>query len=364
MFTATPYASEGAGSFYEFYPKYENATGNVTTDLGMLSSNVSRGRSFNDGWGLSYWLYLFFSSQRARACGLTMGQNLHLLDDVAVSQGGLFYDSNGSARFDVVVVPFSEYVTLEEYLSYERFVANGGTLVMTGASNFLARVTYNSTTGMETLVRGHGWAFNGRSAWHDVFALWDKNNTNWVGSSHADCCDGQFNYTGARPNTLNAMGKALSIEFGDNVLTEYSRAEEDGVTNMTGTSVVATFANESRILIASYVHEFRRGTVVCVCVQADSMMMLSRSAQYLLLLGIISAALHTAVSCSQSPETVGSSLSCAAAPTTGKSERSTQLASIRLSTIPRKSELRERTQSNPISSSLKAWKPRPHGGLW
>jgi hypothetical protein len=324
VFTATPYSNHSVGTFYDFYQVYKNATGNVTTDLDMLSTNVSRGEGYNGGWGQSYWTYLFLSSKEARDCGIELGQNLQVLDDIAVSQGGLFYGSNGSARFDVVVVPFDEYVTLEEYLSYERFVANGGTLVMTGASNFLAMVDYNATSGMETLVRGHGWAFNGVSAWQDVFALWDKNSTNWVGSSHANCCAGR-SYAGATANVLNAMGRALSIEFGKNVFPEYTSQEEDPVTNMTGTSVIATFQNtfsagsfESRFLVASYVHQFRKGTVVCMCVQADLIMSSSKSAQYLLLLSIASAALHSAVSCSKSPEAVGSSLSCATTATTGR----------------------------------------------
>ncbi len=316
IFTATAYSDHGNGTFYEFYEKYKNATGTVTADLGLLSTNVSRGESYQSGWGLSHALYSFLSSQSAKDCGLTVGQNLRILDDIAVSQGGLFYDSNGSARFDVVIVPFSEYVTLEEYLSYLHFVSDGGTLVLVGAGNFMVRVAYNSTTGMETLVRGHGWAFNGSSAQHDVFDAWEANNTNWVGSTHTHCCFGRFFYHGATANTLNAMGKALSLEFGDRVVKEYSFGEENEVTNMTQTSVVATFANESGTLVASYVHEFRRGTVVCMCVQADLVMSISKSAQYLLMLSIISASLHTAVSCSQSPDVIGSSLSCAATLTT------------------------------------------------
>ncbi len=314
-FTATPYSDGGNGTYYEFYQKYQNATTNVATDLGLLRTNVSRGEGYHGGWGLSYALYSFLSSQSAKSCGVTMGQNLHVLDDPAVSQGELF-DSNGSARFDVVIVPFSEYVTLEEYLSYLHFVSDGGTLVLVGAGNFMARVAYNSTTGMETLVRGHGWAFNGSSARQDVFSVWETNNTNWVGSTHTSCCFGRFFYQGAKPNALNAMGRALFIEFGDSVFKEYTFGEENVVSNMTGTSIVATFKNESGILVASYVHEFRKGTVVCLCVQADLIMSTSRSAQYLLMLSIVSASLHTAVSCSQSPVAIRSSLSCTATPAT------------------------------------------------
>jgi hypothetical protein len=50
---------------------------------------------------------------------------------------------------------------------------------------------------------------------------------------------------------------------------------------------------KARTLVASYVHQFRRGTVICLCVQADQTMMFSPSAQYLLVLSIVSASLHT-----------------------------------------------------------------------
>ncbi|HUH99996.1 MAG TPA: hypothetical protein VLX56_00020 [Nitrososphaerales archaeon] len=313
VFTTTPYSMGGNNSFYDFYRLDGNVTGNTTANIGMLSSNISRAQSYNDGWGLSYWLYLFLTSQVARNCGLVMGENLHVLDDPEVSSGGLFYPSNGSARFDVVIMPFSEYVTVDEYTSYQRFVAEGGTLIMTGGGSLLVRISYNATTGMETLVKGHGWDFDGVSARPDVFAAWEENNTNWVGSSHAHCCYGRT-YSGASPSTTNAMGRALYAEFGDKVFKQYFSGEEDELTNTSKTSVVATFTNASGVVVASYVHQYKKGVVVCMCIQADVYMTTSKSLEYFLLLGIVSAELHTAISCSPSPEAAGSPLGCPTTP--------------------------------------------------
>ena len=252
----------------------------------------------------------FLISKSAVDCGLQIGKNVHVLNDINVSEGAIFYPQNGSARFDVIVVPFSEYVTSSEYLAYKHFVANGGTLVLTDASNFHVKVKYNSTTGTETLVEGHGWAFNGRSAWHNASSPWRRNNTNWVGSTF--CCFHRFNYSGAKVNAANVIGRVMAREFGDNVSRYYYSHEENSVTNMTSTSIVATFAKTSNTLVASYIHGFRRGSVVCLCVFGSDMISYSKSTQYFLLLAIISAKLGTSITCPDSVIPLGSSVSCTA----------------------------------------------------
>jgi hypothetical protein len=317
VLTATPYSLYDAGSFYAFYAKESGVTTNVTTNLNLLSTNVSSGSGFDQGWGLSHGTYVFFLSPTAASCGLVIGKNVEILTDMDVANGALLDPQNHAPRFDVVVVPFSEYVEASEYLAYEDFVAGGGTLVMM-AHSLEYPVTYNATTNMETLVYGHGWAFNGRYAYRiacgsktDASCPWAKNNTDWVGSNSClASCSHVYKYNGSTVNLGNPFGRAMSNEFGNKVFKSYALHEEDKVTNMSGTSIVSVFVNGSTPLIASYVHHFRRGMVINFGVFGDDMMPFDPSAQYFMLLGMLlgrggqSATLISSVTSSTSSGTV------------------------------------------------------------
>ena len=295
ILTSTPYSQYDAGSFYAFYAKESGVTTNVTTNLDLLSTNVSSGSGYNQGWGLSFGEYQFFTSQAAVGCGLVVGKNVQILTDMDVANGALFDPQNHTSRFDVVVLPFSEYVETSEYVAYEDFVAGGGTLVLMGHS-LEYPVTYNATTNMETLVYAHGWAFNGRYAYpiacgsntYVASCPWAKNNTDWAGSNTCEAsCFHTYKFNGSVVNLANPMGKALSNEFGGTVFKSYVEHEEDSVTNMSGTSIVSVFVNDSTNLIASYTHQFRRGAVVGFGFFGDDIIATDPSAQYFMLLGIV-----------------------------------------------------------------------------
>jgi hypothetical protein len=294
VLTSTPYSQYGSGSFYEFYAKESGVTTNVTTNLDLLSTNVSSGLGYNGGWGLSYGEYEFFTSHMAANCGLLLGRNVQVLTDMEVADGSLFDKKSGAALFDVVVLPFSEYVEASEYAAYEDFVADGGTLVVMGHS-LEYPVSYNATSKMETLVYGHNWAFNGRYAYPIACGSntyvdscpWAKNNTEWMGSNTCEAsCFHTYKFNGSAVNPSNPIGRALSSEFGSRVFVSYISHEEDTVTNMTRTSIVSVFANDSRNLIASYTHQFRKGVVVGWGFFGDDIIAVDRSAQYFMLLGI------------------------------------------------------------------------------
>jgi hypothetical protein len=106
-------------------------------------------------------------------------------------------------------------------------------------------------------------------------------------------------------NTGNILGKALSNEFGDTVFNSYVSHEENTITNKTDTSIVSVFANDSRNLIAAYTHQFRKGSVVCMCVFGDDIIGSDHSAQYFMLLGIVSSRLGSAATCSSSSGSPG-----------------------------------------------------------
>ena len=240
-------------------------------------------------------------------CGLVIGKNVKVLTDINVSLGALFDPQDKTARFDAVILPFSEYVTVQEYRAYQDFVAGGGTLLMTGRS-LEYPVTYDPATNVETLVYAHGWALHGSYASPipcnstTYFACaWSKNTTDWAGST--PCCFHNYKFNGSAVNRNDAIGKALFNEFGGTVFKYYASHEESRVSNMTGTSVASVYVNDSKNLIAAYTHHFRKGSVVAQCIFADDIIATDPSAQYFLLLGLVSGRLGT------SPPSTSSTLS-------------------------------------------------------
>jgi hypothetical protein len=321
ILTATPYSQYASGSFYAFYAKEAGVTTNVTANLDLLSTNVSSGYGYNNGWGLSIGMYRFFTSQMAANCGLAIGKNVEILTDMDVANGALFDPQNHTARFDVVVLPFSEYVEAQEYLAYEDFVGDGGTIVMMGHS-LEYPVTYNATTGIETLVYGHNWADHGTYAspiacGSNTFVAscpWAKNNTDWMGSNTCEAsCFHTYLLNGSVVNPTNPIGKALYDEFGSVVMKSYVDHEEDTVMNLTDTQIVAVFVNDSRNLIAPYTHQFRKGMVVCFDIFGDDIIGTDLSAQYFLLQGIVlgrsapSSTIETSSTTVATPTTTSSS---------------------------------------------------------
>jgi hypothetical protein len=125
-FTATPYSLYPSASFYGFYHKYAGVKGPVTSDLGMLNTSLTYGWGNSGGWGFTWSLYTFLASAAAQKCGLLLGKNLNVITDIDIHNGVLF-SSNGSRNFDTLIVGFSEYVTAQEQVAYEAFVASGGT---------------------------------------------------------------------------------------------------------------------------------------------------------------------------------------------------------------------------------------------
>jgi hypothetical protein len=288
IFTATPYSQYIYGSFYAFYSKHASANlgANITTDLKLLNTSIASGIGFNFGWGHSYPLYSFLKSKQAQNCGVMMGKNAAVVSDINVTDGELF-NANGSAKYDVAVVGFAEYVSLQEYNQLKQFVASGGRLLIMGGDGLQVQVKYNPTTGFETYVIGHGFAYNGKTAWRTDPATYRKgafDNTLWIGAY--DCCFRNGSYSGALVNRSNVIGAPLAAAFGDTVFKQYVSHEDNAITNISHTSVVAMFRKTPSFGVAAFVHQYRKGAVICLCVFGDDIISTDQSLQYFAILAI------------------------------------------------------------------------------
>jgi hypothetical protein len=278
VFTATAYSS-----FYDFYHKYASTpTGQeIRSDLEKLNTTVV------DGWGWSNGLQQFISSSAASQNGLAMGKSLKVMTDVDVTEGRLF-DEKGANMFDVVVLGFTEYVTAQQYSGYKHFVENGGRLIFMDATNFLVEVKYHSRTNHLSLVKGHGWGFDGKKVWHDVFERWGQQNRNWVASNY--CCGTYSRYDGSIANGTHPISLALKEHFGPRVFKSYGGHEENQITNITGTTILARWVHSSpgqHDLVAAYLHRYLNGTVIHIGVMSSDVISSDKSVQFFLIRSIL-----------------------------------------------------------------------------
>lgn len=275
VFTATAYSS-----FYQFYAKYLGTPvgQNVTSDLGLLNATLV------DSWGFSVGLQQSLVSKMANEYGIIMGRNVALLNDVNITQGGLF-NADGSNTFDVVVLGFTEYVTVQQYHSYGHFVRQGGRLILMDATNFLVEVRYHSGSHHVSLARGHGWGFDGKRAWRDIFDRWRDENAKWVGSTF--CCS-HLALAGAALVGNHPISLALKQKFGSRVFTSYHGHEENQVTNMTNTLILAQWTQPSNsAFVAAYLHRYVAGSVVHIGVMGSDVVANDVSVQFFLIASIL-----------------------------------------------------------------------------
>ncbi|MEM0118651.1 MAG: hypothetical protein QXV32_09390, partial [Conexivisphaerales archaeon] len=198
-------------------------------------------------------------------------------------------DRSGNPKYDVVLLGFEEYVSSQEYYSFKKFVAEGGTLIFLDATNFLAEVKYYPSSNHLALVRGHGWHFNGTAAFPDVYERWYNDTMNWVGSNY--CCYDFGAYQGATLALNNSLGNQLAIilnrTYGKNVFTNYHGHEENRLTNLSYTTIIATWQRKQpmdHFTIVSYIHRYMKGLVIHFGAMGSDIIATDRSAQSFLLL--------------------------------------------------------------------------------
>jgi uncharacterized membrane protein len=277
VFTTTAYSS-----FYKFFSKYAKTPQNavIRQDLDLLNATLVK------NWGYSGQLFSFIDSPTAKEAGLTLGNNTFILTDIDVSNGGLF-SSDGSLLYNVVILGFSEYVTANEYLALKHFVLSGGKLIVLSATNFLAEVSYNAKANKVSLVRGHGWLFNGTAAWKSDYSRWKANNTAWVGSEYGMYI-GSVHYTvkGAVANTSNPYSRLLQLAFPQHQLfKEYGGHEENFVTN-TSDSIIAYWNIQGPSVkekVAIYELKVGKGTLIHMGIFGVDILQVSKEFQFLLL---------------------------------------------------------------------------------
>jgi len=205
------YAAYRNGSFYNFYSKYNRLTDQsdpdvmspalftIKTDLNLLQNRPIPHGPFpyyaypTQPPAIPYINYFKILSQQVK----TRDPFVTNITDVDVHEGKIFR-TDGSNAYDVLFMFHNEYATQSEYNNLRQFVSNGGTIVFTEANTLYAEVSYNKTNDSITLIKGHQWSFDGKSASRSIGERWLDENKNWTGSNFLDITSNihtfHFNY--------------------------------------------------------------------------------------------------------------------------------------------------------------------------
>ena len=230
-FTAAAYTN----AFYVFYNKYINVTRgvNITTDLNLLSSKVTNEPS-SSASGLAM-LYLLSNLK-----WITPDSNVDFHTDQDVDAGSIF-QANGSNAYDVIILGHQEYVTQKEYDNFKQFVGNGGTMIILDGNVFYAEVKHDNNTDTVTLVKGHSWAYNGKSAWRSVDERWKNETAQWVGSNYisgiSKFVNNPFDYLPHEEQYTTNPKDVILLNYNATIPSNISR----DISNKTGSIVVATY---------------------------------------------------------------------------------------------------------------------------
>jgi len=251
-FTAAAYNS----AFYKFYFLFihTSARTNITTHLNLLSSKIPKQLMSLSSSAST----LSFLPRHLKT--LLPQSNINVLTDADVDSGSPIFVKNGitSNRYDILIVGHEEYVTQKEYDNLKQFVANGGTLIVLDGNAFYAQVKYNRNTDVITLVKGHGWAFDGKSAWRSVSERWKKETSQWLGSNYL-CYSCKITFLNNRFGYKHHEEQYL-INPNDMILMNY---------NALVMSTKKYHPPVARPVIATYKLNYQKGRVIVLGIYSD-----------------------------------------------------------------------------------------------
>jgi N,N-dimethylformamidase beta subunit-like protein len=233
-------------SFYAFYKLHANipAGRNVTSNLDFLSRKLTN----QDTTRASLAMLRLIDNLKL----ISPYSHVTILSDPDVDNGSLF-NKNGKNIYTLAILGHQEYVTQEEYSNLKQFVRNGGTMILLDGNVFFAQVKYDRHSQTMSLVKGHWWAYNGRSAWPSIGERWADETSEWIGSNYL-------------------CYQCVSV-FGNDPF-EYRPHEEQYITNHNDTIVLNYNAVSNKIIdnkptIATYELNYRRGKVVAFGIFSD-----------------------------------------------------------------------------------------------
>ncbi len=226
--------------FYEMYKAEENKTSaspNTTKYTDLLLSKLDQDPKT--------WSALIQIADHLK--WLTPKSSIDILTDKDVHTGTLLFSNNGTNLYDVIMLEHQEYVTQQEYDNLKKFVSTGGLLFLLNGNVFYGEVEYDNNTDTIRLVKGHGIASNGETAWKSVKERWKEETSEWTGGNYKCCFRWEFIFR--------------NDPFG------ITHVEEHYITNPKAKILLDYNATINRpdpgqIVIATYELEYKKGKVI------------------------------------------------------------------------------------------------------
>jgi hypothetical protein len=238
-------------SFYTFYNLYSNtsATTNVTSNLNLLSHNITN----HDMLRASLVMLKLVDNLKL----INPNSHITILTDADVDNGSLFNNKNRDNNiYDLAILGHQEYITQQEYDNLKRFVTNGGTMMLLDGNVFFAEVKYNAHTKTESLVKGHWWAFNGKSAWRSIGERWAQETSQWVGSNYL--CYRCVSAFGNDPFEYTPHEEQYISNHNDSILLNYDAIIKGKIK-----------IDNKQPMIATYELNYQKGKVVALGIFSD-----------------------------------------------------------------------------------------------
>ena len=268
-FTESAYGDQG---FYAFYGKYGFPPFGkvITTDLDMLTTKIqpflinesNSVRMSNltalipqDADEQKFWLPF-----TERVEKIATNARITVLRDQDVDDG-LIFRPDGSNVYDLLILFHDEYTTQKGYDNFRRFVSNGGTMIFIDSNVFYAEVKYNRDKQTISLVKGHDWEFDGKSAKRSVEERWFNETKDWVGSnflvtdisSKISFANNPFNYTHFEENFLNNPNAHIVLDYKIKFPKDYLNS---------GENKFPSGKKEGDIIVATYELNYGKGQVL------------------------------------------------------------------------------------------------------
>ena len=253
-FTEAAYSDHG---FYTFYYKYKFPPfgKKITTDLDMFTvktqvsvperQNETGLRHLSNLTALvpsdpdvqKFWMPFVDHVKKAVPSAIVT-----VMRDEDVNDGHIFSnDKNKTNAYDILLLFHNEYLTQDEYNNLKQFVSKGGTIVFIDSNIFYAQVRYDKDNRTVTLVKGHNWQFDGKTASRSVSERWYNETKEWVGGNFLEndihdnitFTNNPFNYTHFEEQFVNNPKAKIIIDYGIKFPKGWSGTTE---------STVATFS--------------------------------------------------------------------------------------------------------------------------
>jgi hypothetical protein len=289
-FTAAAYDN----AFYIFYRLNANTTlgDNITKHIELLSNAVLNKTISETASSVSSEAAMHYLEGHLK--WLMPESNVTVLADQDVHNGYIFKNEDqnrGSSTnddnnniYDVIILGHQEYVTQNEYNNLKQFVRNGGTLIILDSNIFYGEVKYDTNAQTITLVKGHEWAFNGKSAWKSIPERWKNETSEWVGSNFlCYLCQVRFDnnpfaYQHSEEQFISNPKDKILLDYNASIIEHQDNSDLNSNNNNNDNNTIIynntnfndTSQNQiTKPKIATYELDFGKGKVISLSIYAD-----------------------------------------------------------------------------------------------